>query len=203
MPTQADTSGMAQFGMGMQVAGAVSSAIGAYASVKSTKANLRMQAILNGINAQSAERTADSTLAAGQHEEQASMLRTAQLKSTQQAQFAASGIDLGEGSAARVLTSTDVMGAIDKNTIAANAVRSAWGYRTGAVSASNQGLMESASAASMSTGIAGGTSLLGSAGQVAQNWYMLNKQGAFTPPPNATGAGMTIDAGTQVNPNLG
>jgi hypothetical protein len=186
---------MAQFGMGMQIGGALSSAIGAYASVHATKANLRMQAILNSINAQTAERTAGSVMAAGQHEEQASMLRTAQLKSTQQADFAASGIDLGEGSAARVLTSTDVMGAIDKNTIAANAVRQAWGYRTGAVNDNNQGLFSAASAGSMSAGSTAATSLLGSAGQVAQSWYMLNKQGAFTPPPNATGAGMTIDAG--------
>ncbi len=192
----ADASGMAQFGMGAQVGGALASAIGAYASVKSTKANLRMQAILNGINAEAAKSTADSTMAAGQHEEQASMLRTAQLKSTQQADFAASGIDLGEGSAARVLTSTDVMGSIDANTIHANAVRAAWGYRTSGVNSNNQALFEAASGGSMSAGSGAATSLLGSAGQVAQNWYMLNKQGAFTPPPNATGAGMTIDAGT-------
>lgn len=196
MPTQADASGMAQFGMGAQVGGALSSAIGAYASVKSTKASMRMQAILNDINAQTAERTADSTLAAGQHEEQSSMLRTAQLKSTQQSEFASHGIDLGEGSAARVLTSTDVMGAIDKNTIAANAVRSAWGYRTAAVNDNNGALFAAASAGSLSAGSSAATSLLGSAGSVAQNWYMLNKQGAFTQQPTGAGSGMTIDAGT-------
>lgn len=195
MPTQANASAMSTFGMGATVGGALSSAIGAYASVKATKANLRMQAALNEINAQSAERTAQSTLAAGQHEEQASMLRTAQLKSTQQAEFASNGIDLGEGSAARVLTSTDVMGTIDKNTIAANAVRSAWGYRTAAVNDGNSALFASASAGSLNAGATAATSLLGSAGSVAQNWYMLNKSGAFTPPPGST-SGMTIDAGT-------
>jgi hypothetical protein len=41
-----------------------------------------------------------------------------------------------------VLTSTDVMGQIDKNTIAANAVRSAWGYRTQATSFQNEALHE-------------------------------------------------------------
>lgn len=128
------------------------------------------------------------------------MLRTANLKSTQQAEFASHGIDLGEGSAARVLTSTDVMGTIDKNTIAANAVRAAWGYRTGAVNASNAGLMANGSADALSAGAAGATSLLGSAGSVAQNWYMLNKSGAFTAPPNVTGGGMTIDAGSTYVP---
>lgn len=203
MPTQANASGMASFGMGMQVAGALSSAIGAYANVRSIKSNLRMQSVLDGINAESAKSTADSIMAAGQHSEQASMLATANLKSTQQAEFASHGIDLGEGSAARVLTSTDVMGSIDKNTIAANAVRNAWGYRTGAVNSSNQGLFAAASADSMSGGLSGATSLLGSAGQVAQNWYMLNKSGAFMPPPNATGAGMTIDAGVTAPPPMG
>lgn len=195
MPTPAGAQGLGQFGMATQVGGAISSAIGAYANIKGQKAQLRMQAILDGINAQTAESTARSTLQAGQHEEQASMLRTAQLKSTQQAEFASHGIDLGEGSAARVLTSTDVMGAIDKNTIAANAVRAAWGYRTGAVNSRNAGLMADSSADALSAGSGAATSLLGSAGSVAQNWYMLNKAGAFTPAPNVTGAGMTIDAG--------
>jgi hypothetical protein len=189
--------------MATQIGGALSSAIGAYSSIKGQKSQLRMQAILDAINAKSANASADSALAAGQHEEQASMLRTAQLKSTQQAQFASSGIDLGEGSAARVLTSTDVMGAIDKNTIAANAVRAAWGYRTLAVNDQNEGLLANASADQLSPIGSAATSLLGSAGGVAQNWYMLNKSGAFTT-SNKTGSGSgVVDAGSVPNLNIG
>lgn len=194
MPTPAGSQGMAQFGLGMQVAGAVSSAIGSYAGLRAQKSQLRIQAILDGINAKAAGTAADSALAAGQHEEQGSMLRTAQLKSTQQADFAAGNIDLGEGSAARVLTSTDVMGAIDKNTIAANAVRQAWGYRTGAVNASNQGRFASAGADATNPGMGAGASLLGSAGSVAQSWYMLNRSGAFGA-PQMSGIDMLIAPG--------
>jgi hypothetical protein len=194
MPTAAGSQGVGQFGMGLQIAGALSSAIGSYASARAQKSQLRMQAILDGINAKAADSSADATLAAGQHEEQASMLRTAQLKSTQQADFAAGNIDLGEGSAARVLTSTDVMGAIDKNTIAANAVRQAWGYRTGAVNDRNQGVFASAAADSINPTVGGATSLLGSAGSVAQNWYQLNKSGAFGA-PGANGIDMLIAPG--------
>lgn len=199
MPTQADTSAYGQFGMATQIGGALSSAIGAYSSIKGQKSSLRMQAMLDELNAQTADRAAESTLAAGQHEEQASMLRTAQLKSTQQAEFASQGIDLGEGSAARVLTSTDVMGSIDKNTIAANAVRTAWGYRTGATNDRNAATFANSTADTLSAAGAGATSLLGSAGSVASNWYMLNKAGVFQPPPGG-GSGMTIDAGTTPAP---
>jgi hypothetical protein len=191
MPLTADA-GYGQFGMAMQVGGALSSAIGAYSSIRGQKSQLRMQAVLDAINAQTAERSAQSSLAAGQHEEQASMLRTAALRSSQEAHFASSGVALNEGSAARVLTSTDVMGAIDANTIHANAVRQAWGYRTQAVNASNAGLAAATSADSLSAAGAGATSLLGSAGSVAQNWYMLNKSGAFGPAA-ATADGFTIN----------
>jgi hypothetical protein len=189
----ATSGGYGQFGMGLQVAGAVSSAIGAYAGLRAQKSQLQIQAILDGINAKTANSAADSTMAAGQHEEQGSMLRTAQLKSTQQADFAAGNIDAGEGSAARVLTSTDVMGAIDKNTIAANAVRQAWGYRTGAVNASNQGLFANAGADAINPGVGASTSLLSSAGNVAQSWYMMNKAGIFADAPTAaTATGLTV-----------
>lgn len=198
MPTPAGAQGIGQFGMGLQIAGAMSSAIGAYSSIKGQKAQLRIQGILDGINATQANATADSVLAAGQHEQQGSMLRTADLKSTQQADFASRGIDLGEGSAARVLTSTDVMGAIDSNTIAANAVRSAWGYRTQATNDSNAGLAANSTADALNPTLSAGTSLLGSAGGVASNWYMLNKAGAFAP-PGQSGIDMLINSNQPAN----
>jgi hypothetical protein len=44
--------------------------------------------------------------------------------------MAARGIDLRSDTALNILTTTDVMGEIDAQTIEANAVRAAWGYRT-------------------------------------------------------------------------
>lgn len=184
MPTMGD------WGWGMQVGGAVSSALGAYASVQGQKNSMRTRALIDDINASTAEQSARSALQAGQREVQRSQIATANLKGTQQATFAANGVDLGEGSAARVLTDTDVMGAIDKNTIAANAVRAAWGYRTQGVSSRIDGVMNRSAADAMNPALSGATSMLGSAGQVASNWYAMNKSGAFSGAP-AFGSGPT------------
>ncbi len=166
----------------MQGAGAASSALGAYYGAQSQKQSLELQANLADINARMSESSAQQTLLTGQRDEQKSRIATANLKGTQRAGMAANGIDLGEGSAAQVLTSTDVMGEVDADTIAANAVRSAWGYRTQGVNQSNQALMSRASAGAINPGQSALTSLLGSAGTVAGNWYQYNKAGAFDKP---------------------
>ncbi len=163
--------------MGVQGAGAASSAVGAYYGAKSQKASLELQANLADLNARMSETAAQQTLLTGQREEGKSRIATANLKGTQRASLAANGVDLGVGSANQILTSTDVLGEMDANTIQANAVRFAWGYRTQAVNQQNQALMSRASAGAISPGAAGFTSLLGSAGQVASNWYAYNKGG--------------------------
>jgi hypothetical protein len=187
----------------MQGAGAASSAVGAYYGAASSKASLNLQASLAEINAGSikdtaainqrlAESTAQQTLLTGEREVQRSQMATANLKGSQRASMAANGIVLGEGTANQVLTSTDVMGEIDANTLQANAVRGAWGYRTQSVAQTNQsrtqaanlssqGAMSRAAAGAVSPSAAATTSLLGSAGQVAGSWYQYNKSADVTP----------------------
>ena len=162
-----------------QGAGGIMAAFGAFAGAQGQQTSLRNQADIAGINATTAERTAQSALYAGQQQAQRSMLATANLKGQQQASFAANGVDLGEGSANRTLTSTDVLGQVDANTIAANAVRSAWGYRAQASNFQNEALQKRASADSISPWMAGASSLMNSAGSVASNWYQLDKAGAL------------------------
>ena len=187
---------MGQAGLAMQGIGAIVGVMGAYASVAAMKRNLKAQAELAAINAKTAEATAQSMLLAGQRSEQRSSIATANLKSTQTTAFAANGIDLGEGSAARTLTSTDVLGEIDKNTIHANAVREAWGYRANVTNYQNDALLKTAAGESLSAGVAAGTSLLNSAGSIASNWYQLGKGGSgllgngtgnSAPPPESLG----------------
>jgi hypothetical protein len=163
--------------MVMQGAGAASSAVGAYYGAQSQKASLELQASLSDINARMSESAAQQTLLTGQREAQKSRIATANLKGSQRASMAANGIDLGEGTANQILTSTDVLGEIDANTLQANAVRNAWGYRTQGVNQSNQALMSRAAAGAISPGMAATSSLLGSAGSVASNWYQYNKVG--------------------------
>jgi len=170
----------------MQGAGAASSAVGSYYSAQSQKTALGLQANLSDINARMSESAAQATLLTGQREEQRSDIATANLKGTQRASMAANGIDLGEGTANQILTTTDVMGQVDANTIQANAVRSAWGYRTQAANQTNQANMSRASASAISPLTSATTSLLGSAGSVASNWYLYNKAGLFGTPSDGS-----------------
>jgi hypothetical protein len=81
-------------------------------------------------NARIAEANAQDALRTGQQQEQQSRLKYAGLKGQQRARLAANGLALDEGSALRILTDTDYLSDIDADTLHANAVRSAMGYRT-------------------------------------------------------------------------
>lgn len=174
---------------------------------KSQQLQAQTQAAIARINARLAESAAQGTLHSGARQEQAKRLETAAFKSKQRVGFASSGVDMSSESVVRVLTSTDIVGDIDANTIAANAIRTAWGYRTEAVNQRGQaGMMEAngqmaaavgrSNAAATLAGMpstvtlpvasrpisekdAGRISLLGSATQMATTFYSLSKQGAF------------------------
>ena len=175
---------LGQLGLGMQVIGAINGAIGSFYSSKAQISALEFQADMAEINARIAERGAQSVLDQGQRQIGQLTLRAGQLKSSQRAAMAANGIDLGTGNAAEIQASTDIMKEIDKNTIEANAVRSAWGYRTQATSLVNEAVVKRGTADGISPFGAVASSMLGNAGGVATSWYMLNKAGAFNSPSN-------------------
>jgi len=108
--------------------------------------SMELNAILADINARGAEADARTAIMAGQREVQKLQLDTANLKSRQRVGLAANGVDLGEGSALNILTTTDVMGEIDANTLEANATRAAWGYRTKKAGYIAESIMATASA---------------------------------------------------------
>lgn len=194
-----------------QIGGGVTSAIGSYFSAATQKATLKGQAAISdanariadanasairttaGVNARIAELGAQSTLLQGQQQVGALTLKSGQLKSSQRATMAANGIDLGTGNAAEIQASTDIMSEIDKNTLEANAVRSAWGYRAQAMNFQNEALAaqsngwayrsdaesKRATAGSISPFGSAAGSLLGSAATVSGSWYSLNKVGAL------------------------
>lgn len=171
--------------MGLQGAGVASSALGAYFGAQSNKLTLEGQADIADINARALESTAQSTLLTGQREEQKSRIATANLKGKQRAALAANGVDLGVGSAENVLTTTDLMGEVDANTIAANAVMSAWGYRTQAVNETNKARSARTASSAISPESAAFTSLIGGASQVAPSWYQMGGGSSATPDARA------------------
>lgn len=172
-----------------QLGGMFSSAIGSYFSADMQKSNLKFQADMAEINARMSEQSAQSALLQGQRQASAISMRAGQIKSGQRVALAANGIDLGSGNAAETQASTDIMKQIDMQTAEANAVRTAFGYRTQAVNQQNSALMARASAGAISPFGSAATSLLGSATSVAGNWYQMNKLGLFDSPSNGSAGG--------------
>lgn len=155
----------------LQSVGAVGGMFGAYNSAVSDRAGLRHQAAIDRINAGIADLGARSEMEQGQYQVARLTRDAGNIKSRQRVAMAANGVDLTEGSAAEVLASTDVLKEIDKSQIEANAIRSAWGYRTEALNLRSRAAMADTTADNISPTTAAFTSLLGSAGSVAQGWY--------------------------------
>lgn len=155
--------------------GAINGAIGTYYQMQAMQNNLRFQSDMAKINAQISETNAQATLLAGQRAQQNVRLRTAKLKSGQRVAMAANGIDLGSKTAVNVLTSTDLMGEIDAQTVENNAIRAAFGYRTQAVNDQNTARLSSSVADNISPFGSAAGSLIGSAGKVADGWYRYSK----------------------------
>ncbi|BCB27057.1 phage protein [Sulfurimicrobium lacus] len=162
---------LAQASLVTQIGGAATSAVGSYYGAKSQVSSMQFQAGMADINTRIAELGAQQELYKGQQQTGTLTMKAGQIKSSQRAAMAANGIDLGEGNAAEVQASTDIMKEVDKNTIEANAVRSAWGYRTQGVNYQNDALVKRAGADSISPFASAATSLLGSASGVAGSWY--------------------------------
>jgi hypothetical protein len=155
--------------------GAINGAIGSYYQAQAMSNNLKFQADMAKINAGIAESNAQATLLAGQRAQQNVQLRTSRLKAAQKVGMAANGIDLGSRSAVNILTTTDTMGVIDADTVEANAIRAAFGYRTQSVNDMNTSRLSSAVADGISPFGSAAGSLIGNAGKVADGWYRYSK----------------------------
>ncbi len=166
--------------LGGQAFGGGMSAFGSFFQAKADQSALRSQARILDTNAQLAEDTARRTVQAGTVEESRIKLKGAQVKSRQIAELGARGIDIaGSPSAIAQLTGTDLITDVDAATLRANALRAALGQRIEADNYRTQAGASRASAASISPGLALGSSLIQSAGQVAKSWYTMDKEGAF------------------------
>lgn len=168
--------------LSLQGAGAGISTVGAFYNAKGQKSTLNAQAHLDETNAKLATMSAQSAILTGQRQEQVVKLNTAQLKSKQRTAMAANGIDLSSTTPVAVLTSTDAIGEVDAATVAANAMRTAFGYETQSVNFSNRARGARAAADGINPFVSAGGSLLSGAGRVAESWYKLDKAGAFDEP---------------------
>ena len=168
---------LANISLASQITGGVTSAIGAGLSASGQRASLGAQATVAESNARIAELGAQQELDAGNQRIAALTLKAGQVKSAQRVAQAANGVDINQGSAAEVQQSTDVMKEIDKTSLETSAARAAFGQRTQAANYTAQAGMARATAAGINPLMTVGTSLLGSAGRVADSWYRLNGGG--------------------------
>lgn len=152
----------------LQLAGAGLGAVSAYSNSKSA---YKAQAQVAQNNAIIAGWQADDALARGDRQATEVGRKTRQLKGRQRAAMAANGVDLGTGSALEILTDTDYFGAIDANATRDNASKEAWAIRNQAQGFTYEAGMAKARAGAESPLLSAGTSLLTSAGRVADRWY--------------------------------
>lgn len=171
--------GMGAASMGLQAFGAGMSTVGAFFGAKAQKAALRHQAVMADINASISDGNARNAIRAGTFEESRIKTRGTREKGNTIASISGSGVDLSSNTAIARLTGNDLITEVDANTIRGNALREAWGYRFEAGNSRRSADAYRASASSISPLMAGATSLINGASQVAQSWYTLNKEGAF------------------------
>jgi len=164
--------------------GTATKAIGAYNAAASQRDSLNYQASIAANNAILDRAKASIADQNGTIAVQNQELKTAQIFGMQRANMAANGVDLGQGSAHDVLTSTELMGARDAAQLETNAMREAWGYKTQANDLEANAAALRSMAGSVSPINAGLTSLVGSAPQVSNAWRTYNHAINGNTPPN-------------------
>lgn len=169
--SQSFVSGMSTLGPLMGVLGAIQSGFGSYYQARSLKSNLKYQSGMAAINSRLAERTAQSILQAGEQAQGLVSMRAGKVKAAQKVSQAARGVQIGVGSAAEEIATTDLMKEIDMMTINSNAVREAEAARMQAVNYGNEALMSEAAADGVNPYASGVTSLIDSGTSVAMSWY--------------------------------
>lgn len=164
--------------------GAANSAVGAYFDLSSQKiaaqsqeSTLRYQQSLSQVNARIADDQALDIAAAGSREVGRQTMQAGAQKSSNRASQAASGVQLGKGSAAEAIASGDIIAKIDRYNIESNIARSVAAARMQSVNIRNQGRLAGvsadnvrATAKSINPFIGLSTSLLTGVGTLAQEW---------------------------------
>lgn len=143
--------------LGLSAAGTAMTAIGAMNNASAAQQVARNNAKIAEVQAADAERR-------GEREATELQRRVAATKSAQRVSLAAKGLDLSYGTAADLQDQTDFFGESDVATTRTNTRKEAWARRS-------QSANFQAEALSSRPWLAGGSTLLAGAGQVASRWY--------------------------------
>lgn len=180
--------------------GGLTSAVGSFFAakqasyqLKSQASSYRFQSDMQAINARAAENDAQSILESGKSQVAQYTMAAGQQKQGARASMAGRGIALGQGSAADVEASMDLVKDMDVLTINSNAVRAAAAERMQATNYRNASLLLRTSgnnadmgARTISPFMTATTSLIGSATRLANTWnnnkrarYMMGEYGYY------------------------
>lgn len=164
-----------KWGMGAQIGGELMKVFGAYKESKAKQASYRYSSQVAANNAMLAELAAKDAFRRGEETKADIQRKAAALKGAQTASLAARGIDLGEGSALDILTSTDVMKELDVGRAGLNAEREAWGHRVRASNYRDEASMLESAAENTNPFMSAAGTLLTGATNVASTWYRYNR----------------------------
>lgn len=118
---------------------AVLGVVGGVQQARAAKAEGEYAQAVAEENAKIKELQAQQATQIGNIEEERHRRRIRQMLGAQRAAFAASGVEMGSGTALEVLGDTAGFGEQDALAIRSNALREAWGFRVGAADDRNQG----------------------------------------------------------------
>lgn len=183
-------SALSSLSTGLALGGAAMGAIGAFYSAKANQYALRGQASalefqgsLAALNARAAAVDADLILEAGRQEAGASALRYRAAGGELAVEQASSGVQRGVGSAAENAASLRLAEQLDAYSITTNTARAVAAARVHGIDAMTASAIARSNAAglrgaasSISPGLAGATSLIGSAGQIGGQWAQNQRQ---------------------------
>lgn len=187
---------MGTVGLGATLAGGVLSAFGAKASADSTSKMYQYQAQVAKFNSDIDKQNASYALQVGDKQELNYGLQAGQKEAAIRTAQGASGLDVNSGSNAEVQRSQRQVAGMDMDTIRANAAKTAYDYDVKSVNDVNQaGLYSLASSNAEAAGnINMASSLISTAGSVANKWSAGTQSGLFGG-GSSYGGGMGISLG--------
>ena len=159
-------------GMMLQGLGAIAQAQGQRHAAAAKANEYRYQAQVDDNNRKVALWKAQDAQDRGAKDEAALRVKVAQLKGRQKSALAASGVEIGDGSALDILGDTAALGELDALTIRSNAEREAYEQKVNASNLAANASMKRMGAdnALIAGRIGATTSLLSGAGSIASKW---------------------------------
>ena len=159
-------------GLMLQGLGAIAQARGQRQAAAAKANEYEYQAKIDDNNRKVALWKAQDAQDRGAKEEAALRVKVAQLKGRQKSALAASGVEIGDGSALDILGDTAALGELDALTIRSNAEREAYEQKVNASNlAANAGMKRMGAGNAIIAGRIGSmTSLLTGAGSIASQW---------------------------------